>query len=485
MRSGGITEQCSRVGILLDTPKASRASRVQRCYTLCMKRFWSSFHQHRLLGGAFSLAVTQAGASLAGLFRDRMLTKTFPGLDTVDVYIASFRPSDLLFQIAIMAGLSTVLVPLLARYKAHDQQDDMSDLLSSVIALGSIVFGVVALVLAILFPWIAPHLVSFQGHSLELYIEFGRVALLTNFLFVCGNALGQYLITVQKYWIYGLTPIIYTVGTIFGTIYLTPMYGDRGPMIGTLIGAIVYVFFRLVGSRYSGFRWKPVLWHPDIKKMGWLMLPRMLALGALQLELLLFDTVASGLPHGSVTVNAYARNFQSVLVGVVGIAIAQSAFSLLSQSIARKQIKRFWIYMRKGIWMLLALTIPGSIVLVLVAPLAAHLVHLTNILPLFTLCLIFYAISIPFESLNHLVLRAYYSMHTTTTPAIFSVLNGVIAIVVAWLLAPKYGVYAIAIGYTAGQVISLIGLAVLLPMTVRKVVPVGEEVAEVEGSYNA
>lgn len=413
-----------------------------------------------------------------------MLTKTFPGLDTVDVYIASFRPSDLLFQIAIMAGLSTVLVPLLARYKAHDQQKDMCDLLSSVIALGSIAFGIVALMLAIFFPWIAPHLVSFKGESLQLYIEFGRIALLTNFLFVCGNALGQYLITVQKYWIYGLTPILYTLGTIFGTVYLTPSYGDRGPMLGTLLGAIVYVAFRLIGSRISGFHWKPILWHPDIKKMGWLMLPRMIAIGALQLELLLFDKVASGLNPGSITVNAYARDFQSVLVGVVGIAIAQSAFSLLSQSIARRKVKRFWIYMRKSIWMLLALTIPGSVVLVFAAPIAAHLVHLTSILPIFTLCLLFYAMSIPFESLNHLVLRAYYSMHTTTTPAVFSVLNGLVAIAVAWVLAPKYGVYAIAIGYTVGQVVSLIGLAILLPGTVKRVVPVEAEIAEVEGSYN-
>ncbi len=428
--------------------------------------------------------MTQAGASIVGLVRDRMLTKTFPGLDTVDVYIASFRPSDLLFQIAIMAGLSTVLVPLLARYKARDLQKEMSDLLSSVIGLGSIIFGIIALLLAIFFPWVASHLVSFEGASLELYIEFGRIALLTNFLFVCGNALGQYLVTEQKYWIYGLTPILYTLGTIVGTAFLTPFFGARGPMLGTLIGAVAYVLMRLIGAVYVGFRWRPILWHPDIKRMGWLMLPRMLALGALQMELLLFDTVASGLPQGSITVNAYARNFQSVLVGVVGIAIAQSAFSLLSQSIARKEIKRFWIYMKKSIVMLLLITIPGSVALVFLAPVAAYLVHLTSILPLFTLCLLFYAFSIPFESLNHLVLRAYYSMHTTTTPAVFSVLNGLVAIAVAWLLAPKYGVYAIAIGYTAGQVISLIGLMMLLPGTVRRVVPDEEEVAEVEGSYN-
>ena len=434
-----------------------------------MKRLMSSFGQHRILGGAFVLAVTQALASIAGLVRDRMLTKTFPGLDTVDVYIASFRPSDLLFQIAIMAGMSTVLVPLLARYKAHNDEKEMSQLLSSVIALGSIAFGIIALILAIVFPWIAPHLVSFQGDALALYITFGRIALLTNFLFVTGNALGQYLITVQKYWIYGLTPIIYTLGTIIGTIWLTPFYGAYGPMIGTLGGAVIYVLYRLIGSAIAGFHLSPVLWHPDIRKMGWLMLPRMLALGALQLELLLFDSIASGLPHGAITINAYARNFQSVIVGVVGIAIAQSAFSLLSQSIAKHDIARFWLYMKKGTLSLIAMTVPGAIILVFLAPFAASLVHLTSVLPLFAVCLLYYAFSIPFESLNHLVLRAYYSMHVTGVPAVFSVLNGTIAIAVAWLLVPTFGVSAIAIGYAAGQGISLVGLSILLPVTTKKI----------------
>lgn len=424
--------------------------------------------QHRLLGGAIVLALTQFAASLAGLFRDRALTVTFPGLDTVDVYIASFRPSDLLFQITIMAGLSTVLVPLLARYHSSEDRTEISRLLSSVMAIGSLAFGCIALVLAIIFPLIAPYLTGFTGDSLSLYITFGRLALLTNFLFVAGNALGQYLITVQKYWVYGITPVLYTAGTILGTLYLTPMYGQLGPMLGTLGGAIIYVILRLAGSSYSGFRPKLMLWHPDLLKMGWLMLPRMAALGALQLELLMFDAVASGLDSGSVTINAYARNFQSVVVGVVGIALAQSAFSLLSQAAAKSDTKRFTVYVKKGIAMILWLTIPGAIVLVLAAPIAAHLVHLQSVLSVFRIALLCYAISIPFESMNHLLLRSYYALHNTTTPAVMSVLNGLIAIAVSWSLAPTYGVYALAIGFAVGQIVQLVGLGGWLPLQIKR-----------------
>lgn len=434
-----------------------------------MKSFLSRhLSQQRLLGGAFVLAITQFAASLAGLVRDNALNRTFPGLSTVDVYISSFRLSDLLFQITIMAGLSTVLVPLLARYKAHDKHGETSGLLSGVMSAGSLCFGAVALVLALAFPWIAPSLVGFTGHDLDLYVSFGRMALLTNFLFVSGNAIGQYLVTIQKYWIYGITPVLYTLGTIVGTLFLTPYYGEYGPMIGTLAGAVLYVVVRLGGAMYSGFRWTATFWHPDLKTMGWLMLPRMVALGALQLELLVFDAVASGLDAGSVTINSNARNFQSVVVGVVGIALAQSAFPLLSNAVAKKEWDRFRMYLRKGIWTVLALTVPGALALVLLTPVAAHLVHLQRVLPTFAMALGLYAISIPFESLNHLLLRSYYALHKTATPAIMNVVNGTAAIILAWFLVPTYGVYALALSFTAGQIAQAVGLAVMLPRKVKQ-----------------
>src|SRR3989338_9697153 len=271
----------------------------------------AAFSQERIVGGALVLALTQFGASLAGLVRDRMLTSTFPRLSVVDVYIASFRPSDLLFQVTIMAGFSVALVPLLARYKAERKPRQMSDLLSGVTGAAALVFGSIALILAVLFPYIAPSVTNFEGGALELYIDFGRIALLTNFLFVFGNAFGQYLITVQRYWIYGLTPILYTLGTIFGALFLTESYGAYGPIFGTLGGAIIYVLLRLIALLRSNYRPGFMIWHPEIRELGWLMLPPMLALGALQLELLFFDKIASGLGSGAVTVNAYARNFQS------------------------------------------------------------------------------------------------------------------------------------------------------------------------------
>ena len=417
------------------------------------------FRQEHIIGGTVILAITQLLASVAGFLRDATFARTFPDSSVVDVYVAAFRPSDFLFQTCIMAALGTVLVPVLAGYKAHKNDKEVSKILSGSMLVGAMAFGVIALILSVAFPYIAHWFVDFTGERLELYIHFGRIALFSNFLFVFGNTLGQYLITAQRYWMYGLTPVFYTVGTILGTIFLTPVIGAYGPIVGTLAGTAVYVVLRFIDAWRLGFQFRWTLWHPDFPGMGMLMLPRILSLGALQFQLLAFDKLASGMNVGSVAVNAYARNFQSVLVGVTGIALAQSAYSLLGQSAAWKNEKLFKKYLLWGFGALLAITIPGSIVLVLLSPLVAKAMGIQAI-ALFTSALLVYAVSIPFESMNHLMLRAYYATKQTLIPALATVGGAIIAISVSHVFAQRYGIQSIGLGFTAGQIAVLCILAI-------------------------
>ena len=432
--------------------------------------------QKRLAGGAMVLAITQFLASVAGLFRDRILASTFPPgldpLDTVSVYIAAFRPSDFLFQMFIMSAFSVALVPLLAAHLAKGRQDEMDRLLTSTLIIASIFFAILALLLTFFFDSLAPYLVDFTGERLQLYVHFGKLACFTNFLFVSGNAFGQYLITKQTYFAYGITPILYTLGTIGGTLFLSPIVGPYGPLYGSILGALVYVWVRFGVVIMQGYSFRlslRSLFHPELLEMWWLMLPRMMALGAVQGELLLFDKVASGLAMGSVTINAYARNFQSAVVGVIGIALAQSAYSLLSQAAASGDLQRFRSYIKKGTLLVLGLSIPAAILLYLLGEIAADIVNLEDakVISTFTVALGIYALSIPFENLNHLLLRGSYATKHTTIPAVLSILNGFSGIAFAWYFSPQYGVYALAGGFLIGQVIHLVFLAIFLKVRVR------------------
>ena len=415
--------------------------------------------QKRIAGGAAVLAFTQLISSGCGFLRDRAFSDVFPldsdSIGVASVYIAAFRPSDLLFQLFVMSCLSVVLVPFLASHLAHGRRDEMNRITTSTLIVFGCVFGILALILALLFPMLAPHLVKFQGESLALYVRFGRIALLTNFLFVFGNTLGQYLITIQRYWVYGLTPILWAIGTIGGTYLLTPHLGAMGPIAGTVIGTVVYTLVRLFGVFKSGFRFslgKEGVLHGELKQMGFLILPRMVALGALQLQLLLLDRLASGLATGTVAINQFASNFESVIPGIVGISVAQSAFSLLSQSAAKNDrctMKRLIFH---GIVFNLVLAIPGAVALAVLARTAGWLLHLKNsVSSTFVSALWIYCLAVPFESTNHIVLRSFYALKNTMFPALSSIASCAVAVVSGTMLLPLYGVYALAIAYVVAQ----------------------------------
>lgn len=439
--------------------------------------------QKRIAGGALVLAITGFGASVCGFFRDQAFSVMFPlekdPIGVASVYIAAFRPSDLLFQIFVMSSLSVVLVPFLAGHLAHGKRDEMNRITCSILTLFGVAFGLVALILAIVFPYLAPQMVKFTGPSLELYIRFGRLALLTNVLFVIGNTIGQYLIAVQKYWIYGITPILWAIGTISGIYLLTPVYGPMGAMYGTIIGTIIYIIIRGYGAWKAGFRFalpdKHIV-HDDVRQMGWLIIPRMAALGALQLQLLLLDRLGSGLGPQVVATNQFASNFESVIPGIAGIAIAQSVFSLLSQAHAKQDQHSFWRYIRKAIVMNAALTIPGAFALALLAGIPARLLHLhPPVSGIFTAALIIYAIAVPFESTNHILLRSFYSMKNTGWPALTTALSSGLGIIAAYLLVSSMGIYALAVGYVTAQVSQtlLLGIALMtLHGSRKKISPV-------------
>lgn len=442
-------------------------------YTDCMRKFLHSLlSQDRIAGGAFVLAMTGLLASVCGFLRDQAFSIMFP-LDTdplgvASVYIAAFRPSDLLFQIFVMSCLSVVVVPFLAGHLAHGRQREMDRILSSTMLLFGIAFGLAALILAIFFPVIAPNLVKFEGPTLELYIRFGRIALLINLLFVFGNSVGQYLIAKQRYWVYGLSPIIWALCTIGGIYVLSGPLGPMGPIVGTLIGTVIYVLWRSIAVVQSGFRPELAgvdLIHDELRQMGWLIIPRMAALGALQLQLLLLDRLASGLETKVVALNQFARNFESVIPGIVGIAIAQSVFSLLGQYAALGDSGKFRRCLKKGILMNLTLAIPGAFALAACAGIAAWMMRLdASVTPMFIGSLLIYAVAVPFESLNHIILRSFYSLKNTGWPAVTSVVSCIVAVGVGTLLLPTLGLYALAVAFVSGQVAQTI----LLSMALRK-----------------
>ncbi|MBI2117962.1 hypothetical protein HYT95_03615, partial [Candidatus Peregrinibacteria bacterium] len=213
----------------------------------------------------------------------------------------------------------------------------------------------------------------------------------------------------------------YSLGTIAGTLFLTQIIGPYGPIAGTAAGSGMYALWRLWAIWRLGIPLRLRLWHPAVAEMGWMAIPRMVALGTLQVRLLILDTLASFLPTGAITINAYARNMQSVVVGAIGIALAQAIFSPMSRAAARKDGEHFRRYIRQGSLFMLLLTVPSAAFLFFIPGTVA-----------------------------------------------------IVAIALSWSLLGTYGLSAIPMGFIAGHAVQLVILWWNLPTSPPSPTAVGE-----------
>ncbi|HSK93303.1 MAG TPA: lipid II flippase MurJ, partial [Candidatus Angelobacter sp.] len=78
-----------------------------------------------------------------------------------------------------------------------------------------------------------------------------------------------------------------------------------------------------------------------------------------------------------------------------------------------------------------------------------------------------FALSVPFESLAHLLSRAIYATHNTLLQVISSLAGLAITIVATLLLLPEFEVLAIPLGFTIGQVAKAALLAGSLALRLR------------------
>jgi peptidoglycan biosynthesis protein MviN/MurJ (putative lipid II flippase) len=170
-----------------------------------------------------------------------------------------------------------------------------------------------------------------------------------------------------------------------------------------------------------------------------------------------------------IAVNQFASNFESVIPGIVGIAIAQSAFSAMSQSAALRKVDRLRNSIQKSITYNLLLAIPGAVGLALCSNIAAWLMHLQPpVSGIFIKALLIYSIAVPFESTNHIILRSFYALKNTGWPALSSVTSGAVAVSTGFALIDSLGVYALAVAYIVGQISQTILLGLAFKGLVRR-----------------
>ena len=434
------------------------------------------FSRKNFFKGSAILAFTALASNLLGLLRDRLLAHSFGASRVLDAYNAAFIMPNLLLNIFVAGALSAAFVPIFTEITSHKEKTDTSDFTNSVLNSSVLIILITGLLAFVFAPqlsnWLVP---GFSTESKVLFVKLTRLLLLSPLIFAVSNTIGSILISEERFFWYGLSPAVYNIGIIGGTVFLAGRFGIQGVIMGAIGGALLHLISRLIGLGRQYWRYRPqIKIDAHFKKYLRLMLPKMAGQPIEQVMFLGFTIIASTIGTGAIVVLNIANNFQTVPVAIIGITFALTAFPILAKIAAQNNKKGFideTIFTAKAI---LITTAPVAALMYFFSrPIIAILIgggafdqHAINIT---AVTLAVFTPSIVTESVNHLLARAFYALKNSATPTLIALGGLIITLVSGYFLAGKFGVPGLALGFFLGSIFKILFHLVFLKSQTKKV----------------
>jgi len=419
-------------------------------------------------GGAVLIAFFSIIAKLVGLFRDRLLASGFGADRILDIYYASFRLPDLIFNTLVLGALSAAFIPIFIRLWEIDKKrawELVNITINKIVGL-LIVLAILAIIFApLVVKIIAP---GFTGADQTLTVTLTRIMLLSIIFFGFSNVLSGVLNSVKDFVPYAIAPIFYNIGIIIGIVWLYPWLGVRGLAWGVVLGSILHLLLQLPAVMKKGWHYQFIFRRTaEFGKMIKLMLPRTIGLAANQINQLVITSIASTLSIGSIAVFNLANNLQNFPISIFGLSLAIAAFPVMSRAWATENKSDFRGSFSLTFRKILFFIIPVSVFVLI---LRAHIVRLVlgtgsfdwedtyytaQVLGIFALSL-FAQGSIP------LLARSFYSRENTAIPVIVGIISVAINLILAFWLSSIWGIIGLALAFSLANIVNMLLLLIIL-----------------------
>ena len=419
---------------------------------------------------AYLLAALTLASQVLALLRDRTFTHAFGAGEVLDLYYAAFRVPDLVFALVSSLVSAYVLIPRITGASRGDVKRLLSES-ATFLALAGGGFCLVIMVfmpqfLALLYPSLSASSASGE------FILLARLLLVQPVLLGLSGVLASVTQVHRRFVLFALSPMLYNLGIIFGTLVLYPMWGLPGIGAGVIIGAMAYVAVNvptvLGAGVFPRFAW------PSLSVMLPVMrdsIPRSLALGVGSVTILVLTALASRIGTGAVSVFTLAGNLEAVPLALIGSSYAVAAFPALSEASAPGNRSEFTRILSSGsrhivLWSIISL----GLILVL----RAHLVRVIfgtgafdwDATRLTAALLALLAIGLLAQGLILLFSRALYAARQSWRPLEYQVVGAgvTIALALAFLTLPATGLprtlaNLMRVGDVPGSGILLVALA--------------------------
>lgn len=399
----------------------------------------------KISSAALTVAFFGLISRIFGLWRDRMLASHFGAGQTLDIYYASLKIPDIVYNLLIIGAISSAFIPVFHEYLAKNR-DEMWRFVGNVLNVLLLTLLIFSIILILFAPQlmflIAP---GFDQASLDLTVKISRILFISPILLGISALTSTLLQVYSRFLITSLAPVFYNLGIIFGIIFFVPSFGIWGLVYGVILGAFLHFIIQVPSLLSIGFKPKIVLdfKNPGLIKIIKLWFPRTLGLLALQVNSIVATAIASSLAAGSIAIFNLADNLRWAPIGIIGVAFSTAAFPAMSLAYARGQndlfLKRFSLAVRQTLFIVIPLSLlffvfRAQIVRIILGTgeFGWDATRLTAaVLGLFSFG-IFAAALLP------LFTRAFFVFHNTKTPFFINIVSMAINVALSFLFVTVF-----------------------------------------------
>lgn len=435
------------------------------------------------------MAIGTVASRVTGFAKTAILAFALGTQALGDAYNAANNIPNVVYELLLGGVLTSVFVPILVRARRRDADGGVAyeQRLFTLIVLALLVFTAAAVAAA--GPLIALYARDFTDAQQELAVTLARF-FLPQIAFYGISALARASLNTRGHFAAPMwTPVLNNVVVVgVATVFLVITSGGVSPDtitagearllgIGTTMGIVVQTVALIPALRAVGFRWRPrldlgrldyghigrlagwVLAYVLTNQIGFLIVTRLATTAGVRAR-------HAGVGYGAgYTPYMYAFLLFSLPYAIVAVSIITALLPRMSEHADNRRYDLVRDDFSNGIRLTAVLLVPGAVALLALGPEVAVLLFAhfrTNVADAIYIGYVLsaFAVGLIGFSVFQLMLRVFYALQDTRTPALIGAIRvavmGVADVILFFLLPPGWVVLGLALAYAGSYYVAAV-----------------------------
>ena len=407
---------------------------------------------------------------LAGFVRDLLIAAALGAGPVADAFFVSLKLANFLRRLFAEGAFAAAFVPLYARRRAESGARAAARFAGEAMAGLALLLLVVVLLGEWLMPWLVRLLATGFAPGSPRYllaVELGRITFPYLLLISLAALFASLLQADRRFAAAAFAPVLLNL-VLGGMLLATGAEGEAAAHLlawGLLAAGALQLAWVAAAAWRAGLAppLRPPALSPEVRRLGRLLGPGLLAMGVVQINILVASWFATHLAPGTVSYLFYADRLIQLPLGVVGVALGTALLPLLVGHGSERSPE----VLNRALEFALLLGLPAAVGLGLLArPIVTVLFERGAFGPAASLAtaevLAGLALGLPAQVLARVLAPGFFAREDTATPVGVAGAALAVNLAASLVLVPVLGHVGLALALSLAAWANALGLAWLL-----------------------